>query len=374
MFDEFDDPEPPALGEALRRKVRLRVRRRRNRRVAAASALGATALVLGAAALRIGSHLDRVERLDGAGLDPAADGDEAGPSTILVVGTDATSAAPQVGGAADGGYADSMVLVRTDPASGTVRMLSVPRDLRVDDGTGDVTRLALLHGHKGPDRLVAEIEGQLHVAIDHVAVVDLDGFRAAVDELGGVRVRTDHPVRDVRSGLHIDDTSCRTLRSDQALALVRARTLEVRQDGRWVLDPTGDLGRIQRQQAFLVAALARLRSSVPNPITLDRLATVVTEHVAVDDGMGDGELLSLLRLVTTLDPGDVSASALPTQPLLEDGAALLVPAPGAANAVSWLEGATGFPSTTTTTTDAPPSVSPSVAELAGIGGVVTPCD
>ena len=73
MFDEFDDPEPPALGEALRRKVRLRVRRRRNRRVAAASALGATALVLGAAALRIGSHLDRVERLDVAGLEPEVD-------------------------------------------------------------------------------------------------------------------------------------------------------------------------------------------------------------------------------------------------------------------------------------------------------------
>ena len=372
MFDELDDPEPPALGEALRRKVRLRVRRRRNRRVAAGSALGAMALVLGAAALRIGSHLDRVERLDVAGLEPEVDGDEAGPSTILVIGTDATSASPPVGGAAARGYADSMVLGRTDPASGTVRMLSIPRDLRVDDSNG-ATRLALLHGHDGPDRLVAEIEAQLHVAIDHVAVMDLDGFRAVVDELGGVRVRTDHPVRDLRSGLHIDDTSCRTLRSDQALALVRARTLEVRQDGRWVPDPTGDLGRIRRQQAFLAAALAQLRSSAPNPITLDRLASVVTEHVAVDDGMGDGELLSLLRLGTSLDPGDVSTSALPTQPLMEDGATLLVPAPGAADAVSWLEGTTGFPSTTTTT-EAPPSGSPRDAELAGIGGMVTPCD
>ena len=61
-----------------------------------------------------------------------------------------------------------------------------------------------------------------------------------VDTLGGVSVCSTTALHDPKSGLNIKSGTT-TLNGKQALAYVRAR----------YVDPTADLGRMKRQQAFL---------------------------------------------------------------------------------------------------------------------------
>ena len=77
------------------------------------------------------------------------------------------------------------------------------------------------------------------------------------------------PLRDRQSGLTIDSAGCRHLAGPQALALARARHLEYFVDGTWMADGTGDLGRMQRQRAFLTAAFTGLADQTPTPFTAD---------------------------------------------------------------------------------------------------------
>ena len=62
----------------------------------------------------------------------------------------------------------------------------------------------------------------------------------------------DTPMRDDNSGLNITEAGCTTLDGEQALGFARARHLEYKDaKGKWKTDPTGDLGRITRQQIFM---------------------------------------------------------------------------------------------------------------------------
>src|SRR5690606_41996551 len=53
--------------------------------------------------------------------------------------------------------------------------------------------------------LAAELERLTGVAIGHAAAVDLAGFPAVVDELGGYEICVDYPLRDLKSGLELDE-------------------------------------------------------------------------------------------------------------------------------------------------------------------------
>ena len=71
-----------------------------------------------------------------------------------------------------------------------------------------------------------------------------------------------------------------------ALGFVRSRAYQEYVDGRWRTDPTGDLGRIRRQQQFIIAALERsVERGLRNPVTLDELIDSALGAVTIDDVM-----------------------------------------------------------------------------------------
>src|SRR5262245_6895576 len=314
MFTRLDDPDPPTFDDRHRRAVVGRARRRRRRRLAGGSVAVAASLVAGTAGL-YGRALVRTGdvhriRVAGTGAVPAG-----APVTVLVVGLDGP-----------GGRGDSVLVARLDPGTGRARLLSLPRDMLVTPpGGGAPVRLNTLAGR--PDALVAVVEGQMGIGVDHVVRLDGDAFRALVDQLGGVRVDVPAPVRDRWSGLALDRTGCTTLDGAQALALARARHVEVRRpDGAWERLPAADLDRMADQRALVLAALADLGGR-RDPVALNHLVDWAVEHVAVDDALDRGELLRLARAALALGPGDVAGSTLPVRPdpgdpnlLVPDGA------------------------------------------------------
>lgn len=322
-LDRLDDPTPPEFGGTFRRAVAQRVRRRRRRRLAVGGAASAVVLGIGAVATRGVTHLNGIDRIEVAGTD-SVDPNE--PRSMLLIGTD--GGAPLDGDRTDvRPRADAVTLVRFDPSAGTVRLLSLPRDLVLprpgaEDPGGSSTRLSEVMVEGGVDAVVAFVE-QLGFGVDHVAVLDMAGFRDLVDDAGGIDVRFDAPTRDRMSGLDVPAAGCRHLDGAQALALVRARHLERQIDGRWVSDVSGDLGRTSRQRAVLSAALTHLTSSA-DPLTLDRWASWAREHLTLDATLDTATIVSLLRQLLGVEALDTSALNLPVVPAVRtDGSTVL---------------------------------------------------
>src|SRR5579885_1688652 len=205
------------------------------------------------------------------------------PLNILVLGIDQrTNEATR---------SDSMIVLHLDPASRSVQMLSVPRDLWITLPGGynpsKINAAYALGGAYGPQFAQLAVESALHIPINYYAVIKFSGFKSIVDAIGGLSIcvpleiiDTQYP-DDVGYGMHTlhIKAGCQTMDGATALAYERERHA----------DPQQDLGRIQQQQALLAA----MEKQVLSPGTILRSPAVLAAARS--------------SLITNLPPG-----ALPT--------------------------------------------------------------
>jgi LCP family protein required for cell wall assembly len=235
---------------------------------------------------------------------------------ILVVGTDTRL------GYAGPARGDAIALVRISEAEGVTAVLSIPRDLyvagaNVVDGAAVPDRINVAAADRR--RLVGIVQRETGLRVDHYAELDGVGFRRLIDALGGVTIYTADAVRDRFSGLALS-AGCNRLDGEQALAWDRSRHLESYENGRWIADPTGDLGRIQRQQQLALTALRTL-GVTRDPRTLTRVLDIAADNLRVDDDFPFGRVRQWADATTQRD-GDVALLVLPTTPAsLPTGAA-----------------------------------------------------
>jgi polyisoprenyl-teichoic acid--peptidoglycan teichoic acid transferase len=103
---------------------------------------------------------------------------------------------------------DTIVIAVLRPASGQVALISVPRDLYVYIPTVGMDRINaayeygdIYHYPGGGFALLKDtILENLGLRIDHLAIVDFDGFRRIVNTLGGVDVNVSQTFYDARTG------------------------------------------------------------------------------------------------------------------------------------------------------------------------------
>jgi polyisoprenyl-teichoic acid--peptidoglycan teichoic acid transferase len=263
--------------------------------------------------------LPRIDFGDGVLEKPPEDPGE--PQNFLLVGSDdrANLDDPEAFGTTDEtgeSKSDTIMLVRVDPQEETAAMLSFPRDLWVEiAGTGEESRINTAFsagGREGARRLIDTIKLNFNIPVHHYAEVDFEGFRRVVDAVGGIKVYLPNPVRDYGcedgpcrnlSGLDIRETGCIELDGQQALSYVRSRHFQEQINGRWRSDPTGDLGRTQRQQDFVRRALHKaLSEDLLNPVRLNRLVNVAIDTVVVDKGLGVDDIVDLGERFRDLSP------------------------------------------------------------------------
>ncbi|WP_448567109.1 LCP family protein [Thermus sp.] len=197
------------------------------------------------------------------------------------------------------GLADTILLVRLDPRANRVVVLSVPRDVWVNlpgYGWHKVNAASPLGGPELMKEAVARVVG---VRPECYVVVSLEALQALVDALGGVRVCVEKPMRyrDTAAGLEIDlKPGCQVLSGKEAEGYLRFRQ-----------DALGDIGRIQRQQAFFHALKERLLSP-SGLLRLPRAVAAVEPYVRTDltreeKGALLGFALRRPELVSLLLPG-----------------------------------------------------------------------
>lgn len=233
---------------------------------------------------------------------------------------DATNPAPP------GQRSDTMMILRLDSAGS--RMLSVPRDLIVTIAeTGQTTRVNAAYNVDlggGPARLIKTIKENLGIPINRYMEVDFATFAGVVDSVGGITIDFPNPAYDTGSGLDVTQSGPVKLNGEQALAYVRSRHYTEVINGKEIEEPTADLGRIKRQQAFFTAVLGKVGRS-RNPITLLDVGGQVVKGLRVDDKLGLWDAIQLAWDLKGLHPESIE---LPTT-LNRDHATLTLKEPDA---------------------------------------------
>ena len=235
-------------------------------------------------------------------------GSAADATNILVLGTDTRSDMPTTGAEAPGwepgqARSDTMLLVHIDGDRDSASVISIPRDSWVDIPGHGKGKVNWAYSFGGPNLTVETVEKMTDVRIDHLTVIDWDGFKALTDAIGGVDIDIPKTVydsaRDVRweAGRH-------HLNGEEALLYVRQR---------YGLKD-GDLDRVARQQAFLRTLLKQTLEQElrKNPDQVLDLLSLFSKHASVDDDWSTTQMAKLAASLRNLRTDDISYLTVPT--------------------------------------------------------------
>lgn len=94
---------------------------------------------------------------------------------------------------------DTMILITVSP-DGKVSLTSFPRDLYVYIPGWMMQRLNTAHGYGGFDTSIMTFEYNFGIRPDYFILINFDGFRSIINNLGGITVNSGQPFSDARSG------------------------------------------------------------------------------------------------------------------------------------------------------------------------------
>ena len=220
------------------------------------------------------------------------------PLNILVMGSDTRDLGTGEFGSTAGARSDTTLIVHLAGDRQSAVVISVPRDSMTRAprdckdpqsaiADGPIRQWNANFEQGGPACVVRTVEGNTGIFIDHFMVVNFLGFQSMVDALGSVEVCLPAAVDDSKSKLRLPAGRSRVT-GKQALAFVRARQN--------IGNDASDLGRINRQQAFLSAVVQEATSSrlLLRPDKLFRFLDAATKSLTTDPAIGD---LNALREV-----------------------------------------------------------------------------
>ncbi|MBU6241565.1 MAG: LCP family protein [Acidobacteria bacterium] len=207
------------------------------------------------------------------------------------------------------GLTDTIMIIRVDPSENKAAVLSFPRDLYVKIAKSDSkNRINTAFRPNEPQRLVDTIMTNFGVGVDHYIAVDFCAFKTIVNAVGGVRIPFAFAARDKNTVFEVKQPGCAELDGDAALAYVRSRHYAYfdPKKNKWIGDPSGDWGRIARQQDFLRRVLrAALDKGVTNPAVANQLLGAALDNVVTDDNLSPLKMLQLARAMRNVSEKDV---------------------------------------------------------------------
>lgn len=253
--------------------------------------------------------------------------DQSGAMNILLLGSDKgqvakgakdTTIAEDAKGAWPAGKyrSDTIMVVHVDAAHDNVHVVSIPRDTftTIYDGAGKAhgkQKINAAFSAYGPGGAVSTVEHLTGLRMEHLAIMDWEGFKDLSTAVGGVKVHVSDNVYDTENKVQWKEGDY-NLKGEKALLYVRQRYGLLR----------GDFDRIARQQNFLRSLMRSILSgpSLRNPVTVLNTTKVLTRNLTTDDGWSTGEIRGLAWSLRHIRAHDVKfimtpVAGTPTDPV-----------------------------------------------------------
>jgi len=269
---------------------------------------------------RITAAIPRVDAFAGLENRPKK---ESSAVNYLIVGSDTREGLSReeikrlkVGGTdvAAGKRSDTMLLIHISKKRDKAAIISIPRDSYAlipehNNSQGKVipaaySKINSAYNWGGAPLLIKTLENMSDLRIDHYVELNFVGFVRMVDALGGVEICTKKDIDDPKSHLTLP-AGTHVLDGIDSLKFVRTR----------VFDGLGDLGRMKRQQEFAGAMLRKATSAgvLLNPVKMVDFINSALDSVVTDEGLSQGDLLTLGKQLRNLSASNVRTLTIPLQ-------------------------------------------------------------
>ncbi|WP_344137696.1 LCP family protein [Pedococcus bigeumensis] len=231
--------------------------------------------------------------VDGAASAPTRKPAAKDAQNILVIGSDARSGLA-------GARSDVIVLMHVADDRKTVTLVHFPRDLWVSVPGHGKDKINAAFAYGGSPLLVRTLQDLVGVPIDHVALVDFEGFKNMTDAVGGVNVYAEEPSTSRGYTFH---KGFNQMDGAAALAFVRERKQL----------SEGDISRGRRQQAFIKALMLKSLSKdvLTNPVKLAQFVDAGTANLTVDNGFSVADMRSEAFSMRSLRGKDIAFVTAP---------------------------------------------------------------
>lgn len=235
---------------------------------------------------------------------PVLKGAAAKAENVLLLGSDSWSGVSNSLANIRQQRSDTIMVVHIPANRKNAYVMSIPRDSWLEIPRHGKEKIDAALSWGGVPLAVETIENLLGARIDHVVLIDFQGFKGLTDALGGVDI--DNPI-GFRSSLlkgHYFAQGKLHLNGTQALAFVR----EI------YAFTDGDFQRERNQQLLLKARMSVFlnEATLVSPERLNHLLTVVAPYVAVDSGVDLGYLTRLGAELRTITVDDITQFTMPT--------------------------------------------------------------
>lgn len=230
---------------------------------------------------------------DSPAKDPAAGNSQ----NILLIGTDSRDPGSEAS------RSDTMMLVHLPGDRSTAYVMSIMRDTWTGIpgyGEGKINS-AMARG--GVPLAVGAVQTLLDAPIDHVAIVDFEGFSGLTDALGGVEVNNPAAFSSSIADDHFPAGAV-SLDGDSALNFVRERYAFA----------DGDYQRVRNQQIFLSGLVSEVlsRETLLNPVKVSRAVSEISPYLSVDEELDAAAAGKLAFSLRSLRGNDLTMFTLPT--------------------------------------------------------------
>src|SRR5690348_4491517 len=202
------------------------------------------------------------------------------PAIALVIGYDHRAGFA----ASNPSLSDTLMLIRADPHTKSISLLSFPRDLDVpiycsENGPAVGTdRINSAYSRCGPKGTLLTVEKLTDLPVNYLITVNFHGFKEVVDKLGGVWMDVDRRYYNRNTGSSYNNYAninlqpgYQKLTGQQALDFVRYRHTD------------SDLYRVARQQEFVRSFREQVSSNF-SPFSVPALVNAITRNIEVAEG------------------------------------------------------------------------------------------
>lgn len=216
-----------------------------------------------------------------------------GRINILLVGLD------EVPGEA-ANRSDSISFVSIDIDDKIIRLLSLPRDTRVQITDHGWQKLNHAYAYGGVELLENTLVNYLGVPIQYYVIVNFESFPQLVDMIGGITIDVPKQLHytDRAGSLYIDIPAGKQhMDGKTALGFVRFRH-----------DALGDIGRVERQQIFLRSVFEKIKE----PSIIPKIPELIHQSMKlVKTNMTISQSIQLASYLKDQDPSRTVFRTLP---------------------------------------------------------------